>query len=51
MLLKLLKFLFKKLIADLPPETKHKLWLDFQDLLREVVKAAATGAVSGAMKK
>ncbi len=50
MIIKLLKFLFKKLIGDLPDEQKRKLWLDFTDLLREVTKARAEGAVRGLKK-
>lgn len=49
MIINILKFLFNKLIGQLPEATKRKLWFDFNDLLREVAKAAAEGAVAGAI--
>ena len=50
MILKLLGFLFKKLIGDLPEDTKKELWIKFSTLMTEVAKAAAAGAVQGATK-
>jgi len=50
MLIKTLRFLFSKLIGNIPEEKKRQLQLDFNDLLREVVKAAAEGAVKGVVK-
>lgn len=49
MIIKLLGFLFKKVIADLPEEKKRELWVKFSILMTEVVKAAAEGAAEGAM--
>lgn len=51
MIIYLLKKFFKIIIGDLPEEQKHKFWLDFNDLLKEVIKAAAEGAVKGAVSK
>ena len=47
MIIKLLKFLFSKLIGDIPEEKRRELWLNFNDLLKEAAKAAAEGAVKG----
>ena len=51
MIVYLLKKFFGMAIGNLPEDTKRKLWLDFNDLLRETVKAAAEGAVKGAQKQ
>ena len=37
-------------IGDLPETQKRELWLKFSNLLSEVAKAAAEGAVKGATK-
>lgn len=50
MIIKLLKFFFSKLIGDIQAEKRKELWLNFNDLLREVAKAAAEGAVKGLNK-
>lgn len=50
MILKLLRFSFSKLIGNLPPEKKEEFWRRFTELLSEVTKAAAEGAVKGAKK-
>ena len=50
MLIYLLRKLFTTLIGNIPEEKKRQLQLDFNDLLRDVVKAAAEGAVKGVIK-
>jgi len=51
MLIKAFRFLFSKIIGNLPAEQKAQFWAKFNVLLMEVVKAAAQGAVAGATKK
>lgn len=50
MIIKLLSFIFKKVIGTLPEDKKRDLWVRFECLLADVVKAAAEGAVKGSMK-
>ena len=47
----LLKKFFKIIIGDLPEEQKRQFWAKFNILLMDITKAAAEGAVAGAMKK
>lgn len=49
MIIWLLKKSFAILIGKLPEDTKRKLWLDFNELLKEAIKAGAEGAVAGAI--
>lgn len=51
MIIKLLTFLFGKIIGNLPEDKRKELWNKFTTLLDEAIKAAAAGAVQGAMKK
>jgi len=51
MLIKLLKFLFGKLIGSLTPEQKREFWEKFNILISEATKAAVAGAIEGATKK
>lgn len=51
MIIYILKKFFKIVIGNLPEEKKRELWIKFNILLEEVVKAAAAGAVSSVMKK
>ena len=50
MLIEIIKFLFKKIIGNLPEESKRKLWIAFNSVLDEAIKAAAEGAVQGLKK-
>jgi len=51
MLIYLLKKFFAISIGKLPPEQRTLLWNRFTTLLMDVAKAAAEGAVQGAMMK
>ena len=50
MLIKAFRFLFSKIIGNLPEDQKAQFWAKFNVLLMEVVKAAAAGAVQGVKK-
>ena len=47
MTIKLLQFIFSKVIGDFSPEQKAVFQKKFNELLSEVIKAAAEGAVKG----
>ena len=49
MLIWILKKTFGALIGNLPPEQRTVLWNNFTTLLATAAKAAAAGAVSGAI--
>ncbi len=51
MIIYLLRKFFKIAIGSLPSEKRTVFWNKFTTLLEEVVKAAAAGAASGAIKK
>lgn len=51
MILKLLTFLFESLIGRLPENKRKELADKFTDLLTEVVKASAEGAIKGMAKE
>lgn len=48
MILWTLKFAFNKLIGRVPEKNREKYRIAFEQLLSEVVRAAAKGAVEGA---
>lgn len=50
MIIKLLTLLFKKIIGDLPEEKKRELWVRFNTLLMDIVKASAEGTAKGIAK-
>lgn len=50
MILKLLTFLFEKLIGRLPEEQRDTLRKEFGELLVKVIEAGAKGAAEGAAK-
>lgn len=50
MIIKLLSWLFNKVIGNFPEEKKDYFWLRFNQLMAEVVKAGAEGAVKGYAK-
>ena len=50
MIIKLLSFLFLKLIGNLSKDQKQALKKRFDELLSEAIKAGAEGAVSGLKK-
>ena len=50
MLIKLLTFLFAKVIGNLPEEQKREFWIRFNTLLMDIVKASAEGVTQGITK-
>lgn len=51
MIIRLLTFIFKKVIGNLPEDKKQEFRDRFDVLLKDVVKAATEGAVKGSYPK
>lgn len=46
MLIRLLHFLFSKLIGDLPEEKKRELWIKFNELITSATEGFAKGVTN-----